>query len=206
MRFTVRSLLVVALTAVLAIPAAAQVKLTPTAGYTFGGSISSRNFSYTLDDSFSWGGALGVEVARQGIFELVFNWSSTNLNERDRNTGVRQRLGPVDVWSLQGGGLYEFGRSQRVVPFVNGGLGISVYNPGDFEGFNRLGTETRFGFNFGLGADVAQWIRVGSRLWLTLINGGGGFWCGGGGCAVGAGGDMLARFELYGGINIGGRR
>ena len=201
-----RSLLLAGVAATVAMPLSGQFRITPTAGYSFGGSITSSNTTYSLDDAFSWGGVLGFDVARQGTFELVFDWSSTDVTERDRGTNVRSRLGPVDVWSLQGGGLYEFGGSRNVSPFLAGGLGVSVYNPGDFEGFGQLGTETRFGFNVGLGADVARWIRVGSRLWMTLLNAGGGFWCGPGGCAIGGGGEVLARWELYGGINIGGRR
>ncbi|MDH3731917.1 MAG: hypothetical protein OEU54_00225 [Gemmatimonadota bacterium] len=199
--------MIAGLAALMAAPVAAQrVKLTPTAGYTLGGSLSGRDFSYSLGDGFSWGGILGLGVARGSNFALIFNYMSTDLTERNRSTNVSSVLGDVAVWHLQGGGSYEFGGSDNVTPFVDGHLGVSVMNPGDLTGFGQPSTETRFGFNFGLGADVARWIKVGSRLWLVLTNAGGGFWCGPGGCAVGAGGDVVAQIEFYGGINIGGRR
>lgn len=200
------SFLAAGLAALMAVPASAQLTVTPTAGYSFGGSIANSSTKYSLDDAFSWGGVLGFDLARRGTFELIFDWSSTDVTERDRGTNVGSRLGPVDVWSLHGGGLYGFGGSQSVSPFLSGGVGISVYDPGQFEDFESLGTETRFAFNVGLGADIVDWVRVGSRLWMTLLNAGGGFWCGPGGCAIGGGGDVLTRFEVYGGINIGGRR
>ncbi len=190
--------------AAVAVSASAQVSITPTVGYATGGGVDGRDARYSLGDDITFGGILGFGVARGGIFELVFDWNSTDITEKIRSTGVQTNLGKVDVWSLQAGGTYELAGSQSIKPFLSGGLGATIFSPG--EGLGNVSTQTRFSIHGGLGANAARWIKVGGRMWLAFIDTTGGFWCGTGGCGVAAGGEVLVRWEIYGGINIGSRR
>ncbi|MFV1987836.1 MAG: hypothetical protein ACC682_11185 [Gemmatimonadota bacterium] len=190
--------------AAVAVSASGQVSITPTVGYAFGGGVDGLDARYSLGDDITYGGILAYGIAGGGNFELVFDWNSTDVTERVRSTGVNTTLGEVDVWSLQAGGTYELGGSEKIRPFLSGGLGATIYNPG--EGLSTERTQTRFSIHGGLGADAARWIKFGGRVWLSFIDTAGGFWCGPVGCGVGAGGEVLVRWEVYGGINIGGRR
>ncbi|MDX1393131.1 MAG: outer membrane beta-barrel protein [Gemmatimonadota bacterium] len=184
-------------------PASGQLSVTPTVGWATGGSVDGFNAEYSLGSDITYGGILGFGVARGGHLELVFDWNSTDVEERPNGPGTSEIIGDVDIWSLQAGGTYEFVGSDNVAPFLAGGLGITVFNPGEDLGSD---TETRFSLHAGLGADLARWIKIGGRMWIPFIDTSGGFWCGPGGCGVGAGGEVLVRWEVYGGINIGSRR
>jgi len=205
MRSVIRGVASGLVVAAIALPVSGQVTITPTVGYATGGSVEGRDARFSLGSDITYGGILGFDVPNAGTLELVFDWSSTDLDRRDRTSGApTSTLGKVDVWSLQAGGVYPLGRSQTFVPFLSGGLGATIYNPG--EGLSDQRTETRFSLHAGLGADAARWIKFGGRMWMSFINTSSGFWCGFGGCAVGAGGEVLVRWEAYGGINIGPNR
>jgi hypothetical protein len=204
MRSVIRGVVSGLVVAAVALPASAQVRITPTVGYASGGSVEVLDSKLSLGDDITYGGILGFGVANAGTLELVFDWSSVDLDQRDRNGGATSTLGSLDVWSLQAGGVYELSGSPTFRPFLNGGLGITVYNPA--EDLSDASAETRFSLYAGLGADAARWLKFGGRMWMSFINTSGGFWCGYGGCAVGAGGEVLVRWEAYAGINLGGRR
>ena len=192
-----------ALMAAVAAPASGQISITPTIGWAFGGGVDGFNARYSLGSDLAYGGIVGFGVSRGGNLELVFDWNSTDVTEREDLSGAETIIGDADVWSLQAGGTYELSGSDRVSPFLAGGLGITVFNPSDELGNS---TETRFSLHGGLGADLARWIKLGGRMWIAFIDTSGGFWCGTGGCGVAAGGEVLVRWEVYGGINIGSRR
>ena len=87
---------------------------------------------------------------------------------------------------LQIGGLYEFNYDRQFRPFINGSLGIGIFDP-KTEG---IGSETRFSWSVGTGAKYMFnsgriGLRGDLRLWITPVPSGDyGTWCDFYGCFV----------------------
>jgi hypothetical protein len=120
----------------------------------------------------------------------------------DRTTGVQTELFPMSVDYFQLGGLVEADRRGRLRAYGTGTLGVGLFNPKE----SGRSSEWRFSGGLGIGAKSFLNERVGirteARLMLTLINGAGSIWCGGGGCLTNVSGTAVAQVLFTAGLTF----
>jgi hypothetical protein len=129
------------------------VEVNAMGGYRFGGGFveNATGRARSLDDGGSFGLVVNVDTSYEGQIEA--SW--------DRQ--VSHVAGPgfdVNVDAFQLGGLYLWGESEKVRPFLLGTVGAVRYAP-QAAGVDDV---TRFGFALGLGAKLFVSPRFGFRV------------------------------------------
>jgi opacity protein-like surface antigen len=185
----------------LPVPAsAADVEVTPFAGYTMGGDFTetTSGTSLSLDDTSSYGIMVDIRQKEESWIELYFSRQQTQLRA---DTGLMSgnALFDVDIDYYHIGGTY--GTTSGIVrPFVVGTLGATHFNP---RGEN-LTSETKFSLSLGGGVKLALTKHVGLRLdgrWFgTFIGGGGSVFCSSGSCLINVQGDVISQFTVNAGV------
>lgn len=174
------------------------VEITPLYGYSISGKVDNYNRYYNVGDDMSFGGILSVEIEDMSFVELSYLRTNTDV--------VTNRLldGTFDlaVEHYQVGFLREFSEGQ-VVPFAKVMLGTTRYA----QTSKGSGRYWLFSTGFGVGAKMFLSDRIGLRLhtnlMLPLQFGGGGFFCGTGGCSSNIYFNVpLVHWELGGGLII----
>jgi opacity protein-like surface antigen len=148
-----------------------SVEINPFGGYLFGGKFArGTNALFTsdvdVDDHITYGGRLGFHVTRS--FELEFQYSRTETAFVTHDGGTlfgpgSQRLGDLDIDYYLGYMTFNFGHSQRFVPYVSLGAGIARLDPhvtgsfatkeNKFTASVAAGARTMFNPHFGLRFD-----------------------------------------------------
>ena len=121
-------------------PPVNEFEITPFLGLTAGGEFEDPNGSRDrdLDAAASYGVIAGFAADYNKHYELLFSNQSTEV-EGTSNLDL-------DVQYLHVGGSVEFDPgNRRAIPFVAGGLGVTLLSP-DRAGFND---ETEFSLSFG---------------------------------------------------------
>ncbi len=185
-----------------------NVEISPFGGWQFGGGVSTRDGDLDIQAAPSFGIAIDIQAGDKGQVELVYSRQQTELDLRDRATGVRTTLFDMTVQYLQAGGLLQVRRGQTY-PFGTLTLGATNFNPDD-PGFS---SEWRFSGIVGAGAKVflsdQLGLRLQGRLLFTSMDTGSSIFCSlPGGCSVGLYGAAMAQAELTAGLilALGGRR
>ena len=183
-------------------PAVAGVEITAFSGLRFGGSFEDANTGagMSLEDSGSYGLVLDFDIEPDRQIEIYLSRQSTTLSADGPFTGNPLFDLAVEYYHI--GGLYLIDvQSDRVRPFVSGGLGLTRMNPqGD-----GLDTETRFSLSIGGGAKFFITDHLGLRLdargIFTALNSSGTVFCSGG-CAITVQSSGFMQGELGAGLVV----
>jgi len=175
--------------------------------YRDGGSFvdAASNQSLRLDGSSAWAVSYdkGLDSNRQ--LQLYLSYQRTRLG-LDRSALVNPLSGaapaplPMNVIYMHFGGTNFFEGPIGKGPYVVGGIGATLFQPGT----RGYGDEVRPSLNLGIGyqAPVGEHValRVETRGYVTIVNSGGGLFCSGG-CQVKIKGDALTQGEVQLGLS-----
>jgi opacity protein-like surface antigen len=184
---------------------AADIEVTPFAGYTMGGeftdAVTGKPLSF--DDTSSYGIMVDFKQAvdKEGgepWIELYYSRQQTKLRA-DQGPFVSNPLFDVNVEYFHIGGTYGQATG-KVKPFVVGTFGATRMTPtGD-----GLHAETKFSLSLGGGVKLYLTEHVGIRLdarWFgTFFNGSGSAFCSGGACLINVQGDVLSQYTANAGV------
>jgi opacity protein-like surface antigen len=184
---------------------AAEIEVTPFAGYTMGGEFTDAvtGKSLSFDDTSSYGIMVDFKQAvdKEGgepWIELYYSRQQTRL-KADQGPFFGNPLFDVNVEYCHLGGTYGKATG-KVKPFVVGTFGATHMDP---KGAG-LHAETKFSLSLGGGVKLYLTEHVGIRLdarWFgTLFNGSGSAFCSGGACAINVQGDLFSQFVANGGL------
>ena len=203
-----------------------KVELNPFAGVRFGGSISGGSYE-TLSEKldFAEGDQYGVNLdipfammgvtgsgGKQVMLEFMFNSSGANLQFEPRSVDdvpafIRDRFDVEDgkiiiarprVMYLHGGVLSQF-RTEGVIPYVNVGIGATIFDASeeDFEAIwkfsSRLGAGAKYMFNEKIGT------RLQFSTYFTSMPSGE-YWCDPFGCWEYEDWNLFFQAEASGGL------
>ena len=208
-------------------PAAAQIptssfEITPLAGYLWGGGFQTPNNGafpagkIAIQPSFAWGAEVGYTPSGSTWFELTYLHQSTDANFEREGTGGCPAPGGVCTATfstnyIHAGARWEFG-NRNIKPFIGGGLGVTIFDPGETSTGIDLGSNTDFsisgevGFRYMFGKkpeDQRFGLRGTFRGWWTFVPSGQySAWCGYYGCYAVEESATVAQGELTGGLVI----
>jgi hypothetical protein len=180
-------------------PSGPTFEVAPFIGYQVGGHFQQADTGehLGLDDHGSFAIALDAPADPSGQYELFYGRQSTVV----RGDGFAPLN--VVVEYLHIGGTVLLSDSQRVKPYLAGGLGVSRLSP-DSPGAD---TDTRFSVSLALGLRVPLnrhfSLRVEGRGFLTVLQSDGAVFChsgeSGGACQITAQGSTLFQFAFLAG-------
>ena len=191
----------------------AQVKfdITPSYGYVFSTNLRAAQGDVIVVDSPDYG--LTIDIGHPNLpggmmIQLMYNRQNTQMDLREWPSGVRKTLFDLIVEYYQIGVVRPL-KMGKVQPYGVVGLGAASFNPVG----STWGTEWLFAAHFGGGAKVflseTIGLRFQGRMLLPMTFGGGGLWCGTGGCSVGVGSySSIVQFDFNAGIviSLGGKK
>ena len=191
----------------------AQVKfdITPSYGYVFSTNLYTAQGDLILVDSPDFGLTLDIGHAKLPggmMIQLMYNRQDTKMDLKEWPSGVRSTLFDLIVEYYQIGVVRPL-QMGKVQPYGVVGLGAASFNPVG----STWGTEWLFAAHFGGGAKIflseSIGLRLQGRLLLPMTFGGGGLWCGTGGCSIGVGSySSFIQFDFNAGIviSLGGKK
>jgi hypothetical protein len=172
-------------------------------GYRGGGSFTDAASGGALPFEDSAAGAVSLDLALDGSrqWQLYVSHQRTRLAvDAAAAPGAAAGTWPLTVTYLHFGGTSFFQGPVGQGPYVVGGLGATVFAPGQ-SGYS---TEIRPSMNLGIGY---QWplaqrlaLRLEARGYFTLVNSSGGLFCSGG-CVLVLEGDTVTQGELQLGLS-----
>ena len=180
---------------------AADFEVTPTFGYTFGGSFENSENENTLDlaEGESFGVILGLrDKSKVGgaFYEILYSHQSTYLKGDDTIFSDNHRF-DLDIDTLHLGGRYGT-EGKTFNPYVAAGVGVSHFSPeyGD--------SETKFSFSLGGGVNIPLTKHVGLRFegrgFGTVFDAESSIFCVNNHCLIQAEGDILWQFSGFTGV------
>ena len=184
---------------------AAEIEITPFAGYTMGGQFTDAvtGKSLSFDDTSSYGIMVDFKqpLDKEGgesWIELYYSRQQTKL-KADQGPFFGDPLFDVNIEYFHIGGTYGQATGKMKL-FLVGTFGATHLTP-EGEG---LHAETKFSLSLGGGVKLYLTERVGIRLdarWFgTLFNGSGSAFCSGGACLINVQGDMLSQYSANAGV------
>ena len=191
----------------------AQVKfdITPSYGFVFSTNLYTAQGDLILVDSPDFGLTLDIghpNLPGGMMIQLMYNRQDTQMDLKEWPSGVRSTLFDVIVEYYQIGVVRPL-KMGKVQPYGVVGLGAASFNPVG----STWGTEWLFAAHLGGGAKVflseSIGLRFQGRMLLPMTFGGGGLWCGTGGCSVGVGSySSFLQFDFNAGvvISLGGKK
>jgi hypothetical protein len=183
-------------------PALAQNAVTVYAGARSGsGFKQATSPNDPIDMNSSAAGSLAIEWPYDASRQLQL-FASHQRTRLDLGPGASPREMPLKLSYLHIGGLNYFEGTVGTGPYVAGGLGVTLLDPG----FPGTSSRVRASANVGLGY---QWsitrtlaLRTELRGYATFIRSSGSFFCSGG-CTVSIKGDALTQLEAMAGLTLG---
>lgn len=184
-----------------AIAAQDEYALTVYGGYRGGGSFTDANTEQGLKLESNGAVSLALDLpydpGRQ--FQIFFSQQRTNLLLDDGTFGTPGTRLPMDIYYLHFGGTYFWENPVGQGAYVVGGLGATLFNPGQgYKSELYPSINIGFGYQWLLGNTFA--VRVEARGYGTLVNSSGGVFCSGG-CVVSIKGDSIGQGELMLGLS-----
>jgi hypothetical protein len=170
-------------------------------GYRSGGGFTDADSNAPLRVASSAVGAISVDVpldfARQ--YQFYLSHQNTQLDSGNAASATATRVALRITYLHFGGNVFAEGQVGRG-PYLVGGLGLTVFDPGG----GPYTAEMRPSMNLGLGYEVplGEWasLRLEARAYATLVNSSGGFMCSGG-CVVNVRGDLVSQGEVQIGLS-----
>jgi len=200
------ALLTALLTATMASSAGAQAMLTPMVGWQWGGTLDFVSGDVHIEAATSYGGALSFPVRPGYMGELMYTYQASEVTARP-NVGPSFKLFDMSTQYFQINGVRSLGYGDsKATPFVLGGLGMTVFSPGE----SSLGNfDTQFLFSITAGGGVMvqasdkMAIRLQARFLLPMnyTSGGAYFGTGGSGFSV-SGGTAMPQGDAHLGVVI----
>jgi len=197
-----------------ATPAEAQqgATLTPTAGWQWGGTLEYYDPFYGvggdvhIEAAETYGGTISVPV-RPGYAAEISYWlqNSKVVGRPDRNPSFD--LFDMTTHWIQIAGIRDLGYGEsKITPFLCGGFGTAVFDPGDSEQYGKFNTQWRFSMHAGGGLRVDMnekiSLRLQSRLLLPTRWMSGGVWFGSGGSGLSINGAVVPQGDALVGLSI----
>ena len=179
---------------------AADMEITPFAGYTWGGEFNDAvtGKSLRFDDTSSYGIMLDFKQAEDSWIELYYSRQQTRLSA-DQGPFFGNPLFDVNIEYYHLGGTYGEATG-KVKPFAVGTFGVTHMDP---KGAG-LHAETKFSLSLGGGVKLYLTEHVGIRFdgrWFgTFFNGSGSAFCSSGTCLINVQGDVLSQFTANAGV------
>jgi len=183
-----------------AICAAKDYALTMYAGYRGGGYFTDADTEQglQLDSSVAVSIALDLPLDASRQIQIFLSHQRTDLDLAGTSAAGNDKL-PMNITYLHIGGTNFFEGGIGKGPYVVGGLGATLFDPG--QGYS---SEMYPSMNIGIGY---QWpmgntlaVRVEARGYATLVNSSSGVFCSGG-CVVSIRGDTVSQGELMLGLS-----
>jgi len=170
-------------------------QLTPMVGWQWGGTLDFVSGDIHINSASSYGGALSVPVRPGYNAEIVYTYQSAQVIARP-NVGPEYDLFDLGTHYIQACGVRYVERpGSKIMPFVLGGLGATIFDPGNYT-FGNFDTQWLFSMSAGGGIMVQTSDRVAIRaqarflLPVNWASGGVYFGSGGGGFTVSGGSAM----------------
>ena len=188
---------------IMALPAIAADKgyaVTAYGGYRGGGSFTDANTGQSLELESNGAVSLALDLpcdeARQ--YQIFVSQQRTDLSlDTAASTGSNGL--PIDIYYLHIGGTFFFDGEVGKGAYVVGGLGASLFNPGQgYKSELYPSINVGVGYQWPLGNTLA--VRAEARGYGTLVNSSGGVFCSGG-CVVSIKGDSVTQGELMLGLS-----
>lgn len=182
-------------------PGDRRVEITAFGGYQAGGGATSRLGQLSLDSSLSYGLMVDIRVRPDATLHAVWDRQDTVLDFRDNDPFFPRRvLVDVAVEYYHFGGTVEFPR-ERLRPYIALTVGATRFD----AKVDDFGDEWRFSIGFGGGLKTYLssrfGFRVDARVWPTLVNTSGGFFCSApGGCLVSVEADAFVQVNATAGF------
>ncbi|HEX4585076.1 MAG TPA: hypothetical protein VH183_09615 [Burkholderiaceae bacterium] len=179
------------------------------AGYRDGGSFTDATSGQTLriDGSSAWAVSYDRELDGSRQLQLYVSYQSTHL-ELDQSAAANPLAGtlpaplPMKVIYVHIGGTNFVDGPIGRGPYLVGGLGVTLFEPGS-SGYSdelRPSLNLGIGYQVPLGGNVA--LRVEARGYATLVKSSGGLFCSGG-CVFKIKADAVAQGEVQLGLSYG---
>jgi hypothetical protein len=185
----------------------AQGAVTLYGSYRGGGSFTDTASDQTvrLDNSSAWSISYDRDLDSSRQLQFYVSYQSTRLR-LDRSTVVNPAAGgipaplPIKVIYFHVGGINFFDGPIGRGPYVVGGLGATLFEPGG----SGTSDEVRPSLNLGIGYQATLGERVALRLetrgYVTVVNSSGGLFCSGG-CVLKIKGDAVTQGEVQLGLS-----
>jgi hypothetical protein len=191
----------------------AQVRfdITPSYGFVLSTNVRAAQGDLIIKDGPDYG--LTIDVGHPKLpggmmIQFMYNRQDTRMELKEYPSGTRKELFDliIEYWQL---GIVRPLQMGKVQPYGVVGLGAASFNPVG----STWSTEWLFAAHLGGGAKIslskALGIRLQARMLLPMTFGGGGFWCGTGGCSIGVGSyTSFVQFDFNAGIviSLGGKK
>ena len=173
--------------------------------YRDGGSFTDATTGNELPIEASGAGAisldLGLDASRQLQLFVSRQSSQISVQQAGAPSGALPSKLPIKVTYLHFGGTSFFeGRIGRG-PYLVGGLGATLFEPGS-EGFeNELRPSINLGIGYQLPLGERFALRIEARGYATFANSSGGMFCSGG-CTISIKGDTVSQGEVQLGLSF----
>jgi hypothetical protein len=183
-----------------ALPATAEVELTPTLGVRAGGSVDANVADQTIDPSLSFGLTLDLPLEPEKWIAVMWSHQRTEFN----SDGLFENDSSFELGInyLHVGGVYRPGPSKKTQGFVMVGAGVTWVQPQPSDFSDELGLSGVLGG----GAKFVLSPRIGLRLegrgYLTFTSMTLSGTCGGVGCSIGFSGGGFLQVEALGGVTF----
>jgi hypothetical protein len=174
--------------------------------YRDGGSFvdATSNQTLRLDSSSAWAISYdeGLDAGRQLQFYVSYQKTRLGLDQAVLVSSLSHTVPaplPMKVIYFHLGGTNFFGGPIGRGPYVVGGLGATLFQPGSSYGDEvRPSLNLGIGYQATLGENVA--VRVETRGYFTLVNSSGGLFCSGG-CVFKIKADAVTQGEVQLGLS-----
>lgn len=180
-----------------------QSAMTVYGGWRAGGSFTDVATDAPLRVEDSAAGALSLDLPFDGNrqLQLYLAHQRTHLEVDASGTSAAPSRLPLAITYLHVGGNVFFDGPVGRGPYVVGGIGATVFDPGE----GAYATEVRPSMNLGIGYQLplseAVSLRFEARGYATLVNSSGGFFCSGG-CTVNIQGDLVTQGDVQIGLSV----
>ena len=182
---------------------AQNLEITPLAGFQFGGKLSTNLGEFKTKSSANYG--VNLDIAHENLpVTVTLYWL-----EQQTSGEYRSYLGQERTSFDMTNSYYQIGVTKNlkegtnVIPFTMITMGAANFTP---KGVN-LSSELMFSATLGAGVKIYLSDRIGLRLHAKILMpfqwGGGGLWCGTGGCGIGVGASTtFVQGDIGGGLII----
>jgi len=173
------------------------------AGWQFWGTVAMQRGDLKVSSANNYGGTVAVHMQPEVALEFMYLRQDTKLRLKAFPSGVTEDLFDMSAEYYLLGAVYDYPTSERLHAFGSISLGAARFAPKD----PRYSDNWRFAVAFGGGGKIflteSLGIRVQGHLLFPIQYSGGGFWCGTGGCGVGAGASTtFIQGEVSGGLFV----
>jgi len=180
---------------------AQDIEITPMYGFQYGGKLSNGIGEFKTKSSANYG--VNIEIAHEKLpVNITFYWLQQNTTGNyDPFNGPERDLFEMVNDYYQIGITKNLKEGTNVIPFTMFTIGAANFTPQDAT----ISNELVFSATLGAGVKIYFSERIGLRLHAKLLMpfqwGGGGLWCGTGGCGIGVGASTsFVQGDIGGGL------